>query len=59
MIRAPCRSLVLLIAATATLSSSPARGQPAASDEQRCTGAVAVAPQAQVDACTALIGGKR
>src|SRR6187549_3019985 len=57
MIRTSCRSLVLLIAATAAQPSGHA--QPATSNEQHCTGAVAVAPQAQVDACTALIGSKR
>src|SRR5262245_62715040 len=59
MTRASCRSLVLLIAATAAQASGPAIAQPAASDEQRCTGAVPALPQAQVDACTALIASKR
>ncbi len=59
MIRASHRSLVLLLAASAVLSSGTVGAQPAPNDEQRCTGAVPVPPQAQADACTALIGSKR
>ena len=59
MIRASCRSLVLLIAATAAQPGGLSLAQPAGSDEQRCTGAVPVEPQTQVDACTALITSKR
>ena len=59
MIRASHRSLVLLLAASAVLSKERSVREPAPNDEQRCTGAVPVPPQAQADACTALIGSKR